>query len=63
MTAEHVFYQVRATTVRAKVLRRHRDGSVTVEALFFLSPEGKDVAPRLGFEIRLERDEILARPN
>lgn len=53
-----VFYTARADTVRAVVVRVHRDGSVTVEAKFAVDAAGKDRAGYLGFHYRPERADL-----
>lgn len=50
---ETVFYSNDNVTVRARVKTMHRDGSVTVEALFFHC-DGKDVPGYLGYCYRVD---------
>jgi hypothetical protein len=47
-------------TFRARVVRIHRDGTVTVKALFQVGPDGKDIPGYLGFEYRISQDDIRA---
>jgi hypothetical protein len=47
-------------TFRARVVRIHRDGTVTVKALFQVGPDGKDIPGYLGFEYRISQDDISA---
>nr|DAH84814.1 MAG TPA: hypothetical protein [Caudoviricetes sp.] len=47
-----VFYETKAAAVRARVTTVHRDGSVSVRALFF-QRDGKDIPGYLGFICRL----------
>ena len=53
-----VFYTARTDTVRAVVVRSHRDGSVTVEAKFAVDAAGKDKGTYLGFTYRMERADL-----
>ena len=58
---DHITYspgQTGKVRVRGMVRRLHRDGSVTVEARFFLDPDGKDVPGYLGYEYRMDPDHL-----
>lgn len=48
-----VFYSTGSAIVRATVKTLHRDGSITVTALFY-QRDGKDVPGYLGFPIRMD---------
>lgn len=53
-----VFYKTGADTVRASVKTVHRDGSVTVMALFY-HRDGKGVPGYLGFTYRMDADDLV----
>lgn len=48
-----VFYSTGSAVVRARVERMHRDGDMTVKALFYQDREGRDTPGYLGFNCRL----------
>lgn len=48
-----VFYSTGAATIRARVETVHRDGSISVRALFYLNDHGADVPGYLGFLYRM----------
>lgn len=47
---------------RYVVLQRHRDGTVTVKAMFFLDEEGKDRPGYLGYKYRVDADSLVPLP-
>ncbi|GAA5544238.1 MULTISPECIES: hypothetical protein [Hyphomicrobiales] len=51
-----VLYNTGSADVRARIETMHRDGSVTVRALFY-HRDGKDVPGYLGFKYRLWPDD------
>jgi hypothetical protein len=53
-----VFYSTGSAVIRARVRTRHRDGSVTVTALFYLS-DGEDVPGYLGFRYRIYAEDLF----
>ena len=55
-----VTYKARnSQTMRARVIRRHRDGSVTVEPYFWLDANGKDNGVfQGGFTLRLPVEDV-----
>lgn len=54
-----VTYKVPSGTIRAIVDTMHKDGSVTVRAMFF-TEGGKDAPGHLGFKVRLEKSDLVA---
>ena len=60
MTANFIEYNARATRVRARVVTRHRDGSVTVEPFHFLDANGKPEGCFVGGRVRLDSSDIQA---
>lgn len=58
---DHITYspgQTGKVRVRGIVRRIHRDGTVTVEARFFLDPDGKDVPGYLGYTYRMDPEHL-----
>lgn len=53
-----VFYKTGADTVRASVKTVHRDGSVTITALFY-QRDGKDAPGCLGFTYRMDAADLV----
>lgn len=56
-----VFYSAGSDTVRARVECRHRDGSLTIGALFFVDEHGADRPPYLGYKYRQIDAALLRR--
>lgn len=54
---DSVLYSTGNSDVRARVETMHRDGSVTVKALFYVS-DGKDVPGYLGFKYRMDAGDL-----
>lgn len=52
-----VFYTTGGATVRARVETVHRDGTATVQALFYFR-EGKDAPGYLGFKYRMDANDL-----
>lgn len=49
-----LYYLTGKNRVRSRVKTAHRDGSVTVHAMFFLDIKGADSGPYLGFNFRID---------
>lgn len=60
--SDAVTYPVRGSAIRARVTRVHRDGTVTVEAQFYLDANGKEVPGYLGFKYRVPADMLAPLP-
>lgn len=61
---DHVTYVARdgaGSPVRAVVKRAHRDGSCTIEAMFFVGADGCDLPGYLGYKSRLENERLTPR--
>lgn len=54
---DNVLYNTGSSDVRARIERMHRDGSVTVRALFYQNANGEDVPGYLGFKYRMWPDD------
>ena len=48
----------RGSTIRARVLTAHRDGSCTVKALFVQDDDGNDVPAFLGYKYRIDAADL-----
>lgn len=55
-----VNYAVRGKLIRARVVTRHRDDTVTVEPFHFLDADGKPEGCFVGGRVRLDPSEIQA---
>ena len=55
-----VIYSIRSSDVRAQVQTVHRDRTVTVKALFYLSADGKAIPGYLGFKYRMAASDLRA---
>jgi hypothetical protein len=56
---ETVFYKVREAPIRARVKSLHRDGMVTVTALFAVDSAGQDIPGYLGYNYRIDPAELF----
>lgn len=58
-----VCYGTGDSKVRAMVTRVHRDGSVTVQARFFVRPDGTDLPGFLGYKYRMDAGDLRPCPS